>query len=160
MNTSGKFNFYVGQIFVLNFPSNIICNITFLFGRRDGYNCYLQYINEGTWENKMLSHSVPLKTITILTLSQILEVLRVGWRKSTPRFAFLPELGNLNIKYFIHPRGNRTHNCRVYGDSCAHGPPPGLPLYYVLSHFNTHKIKYPIISTINILKDFAQRIDI
>ena len=55
----------------------------------------------------VLRHSVPIKT---LRFPVFLKEFHVELRNSTPRFIWLPERRNENIKYFIPPSGNGTHN--------------------------------------------------
>ena len=58
-----------------------------------------------------------IKTLLFLTFRRILEELRIEFRKSTLRFAFLSyqeesyqNKENENIKYFISSSGSHTHN--------------------------------------------------
>ena len=43
--------------------------------------------------------------------------IRVERRKSTQRFALLPERGNVHIKYLLKWEWNPQYNCRVYSRS-------------------------------------------
>ena len=107
----------------------------------------------------MLRHSVPHFSPIVL------KALRVWWRNSTPRFAWLPERRNVNIhlnKYFISSSGDRAHNQSIFEilytyTLCA--PPPRLAsmsiygLYTIIQYLHIrYKIckitnsSYPVIS--------------
>ena len=67
------------------------------------------------FQNVVLGHVVPIKTLPIPTLQRIRELSLVVQLNAA--LFFLPEPGNENFKYFITPSVDWTQNCCVYRQS-------------------------------------------
>ena len=65
-----------------------------------------------SWENLELRHSLPHYDISVTHLSQ--KSKGIAWWNSIPSVSLLPDIENVNIKYFIALIGNRIHCWRIF----------------------------------------------